>query len=1266
MSEAVTPLNPFPGLRSFESNEDFLFFGREGQAEELLRCLRRFRFVAVVGPSGSGKSSLVKAGLLPALHGGLMSGPGKSWRVTLFRPGDQPTRELATALNRPGVLGQDGLEEGEAVIRGAFLEASLRRSSRGLVEAVARARLPSDENLLVVVDQFEELFRFRQTADRRSCPDESASFVKLLLTAAAAKRPSVYVIITMRSDFLGDCARFRDLPEAINKGQYLIPRMTRDQKRRAVEGPAGVCGTSFAPMLVQHLLNDVGDNPDQLPILQHVLMRIWDKRAGDGGEMPGLSDYEAVGKMETALSRHADEVYRGLPDTRSRGIAEKMFKAITAMGPDMRGMRSPVSLGELLALTDAGESEVVSVIEAFRGAGRSFLAPPAGVLLSEDSVVDISHESLMRIWDRLEKWVAEEAKAARGYVRLAESAVLFQRGEAGLLTDPALQLALDWRERNLPIQAWAMRYHPEFELSIAFLKKSKEARDEGIARREASERRELERARALAEEKEKRLLHQEVAAKRLKGMMAAITVFLMISIFYGVHAYRQLGVVEKARDAAEKARKISRSHELSAFAALELERDPALSFRLAEAALSEWPTRAAVKALLPPLEGSFNFILGGHGDTVCDAVFSPDGKTVATASMDQTARVWDAEEGKLLKALKGEGGGIRAISYSPNGKRILAASVDGSARIWDLGTGASVTLPAGHTEALNDAAFSPDGEFVVTASADGTARIWNARDGSKVRVLEKHSDEVTGVSFSPDGKLLVTASDDDTALIWDLENGRVRHRLGGHSECVKDAGFSPDGRFAVTASEDDTARIWDVGTGESVRVLTGHTDDVLSASFSPDGKQILTSSMDLTARIWDAASGISEPPLRGHRGGVLGAAFSPNGGKLVTASYDHTARVWHIGRPRVLKGHTGPVVGATFSPDGRRVISAGRDGTVRIWDAGRGRAQNTLTLSNADFDTRRSFSADGKRVVTPSEGNTASIWEVDRGERLFLLKGHGGQVTSAEVSPDGKYAVTGSMDGTARIWDVETGGTLHILSGHTWSVMSACFSSDGKRVLTTSMDDTVRIWNAGNGGQMQVFAAGGGLGSVTAACSPGGKLVLTTSLGDTGAGIWDSLTGKKLRELNNHSRSINSAGFSPDGRYVVTASMDGTALIWDAAGNRVRHVLRGHGGSVTRALFSPDSGYVATASEDHTVRIWDAENGEMLHELRGHGAEVTAVSFSPDGDRVVSTSMDGTVRIWVIDSGKILDDINIAGIRGKVRGFTKDELKRYGLIRMSE
>jgi flagellar biosynthesis GTPase FlhF/energy-coupling factor transporter ATP-binding protein EcfA2 len=495
--EAHIHANPFPGLRPFESNENHLFFGRDGQSDELLRRLRERRFVAVVGTSGSGKSSLVRAGLLPSLHGGFMISAGSSWRVTIFRPGGNPIGALATALNSEDSLLPRGTAD--AAIQRSITEATLRRSSSGLADVVKQARIPAHENLLVVVDQFEEVFRYKKTDDAPRPEDDAAAFVKLLLEATRQRDVPVYVIITMRSDFLGDCSQFRDLPEAINEGQYLIPRMTRDQRREAITGPIAVGGATVTPRLVNRLLNDVGDNPDQLPILQHALMRTWQQWArGDHAAPIDTTDYESIGGMREALSRHADKAYDELPTERDRRIAERMFKLLTERGTDNREIRRPTRLKEICAVTEADEGEVAAVIESFRREGRSFLMPPASVPLGADSLIDISHESLIRGWHRLEKWVDDEALSARIYRRLAETAALYRADEAGLWREPDLPIALAWRDASHPNAAWGARYSPDFDEAMEFLEESKRARDDERKDRERQRRKTLRLTQALA------------------------------------------------------------------------------------------------------------------------------------------------------------------------------------------------------------------------------------------------------------------------------------------------------------------------------------------------------------------------------------------------------------------------------------------------------------------------------------------------------------------------------------------------------------------------------------------------------------------------------------------------------------------------------------------------------------------------------------------------------------------------------------------------
>ncbi|MBL8483452.1 MAG: hypothetical protein JNJ60_14740, partial [Rhodocyclaceae bacterium] len=461
---------PYPGLRAFYPDEEYLFFGREAQVDAMVDRLAATHFLAVVGSSGSGKSSLVNCGLRPALYRGLMARAGSQWRIAQFRPGYAPLAALAGALAEPGVL--YGQFDAGPFSLAELVETTLRMSALGLCDARDEAQLPAGCNLLVVVDQFEELFRYRKLGGGRTRSDQSAAedataFVNLLLAAAHEPQSRIYVVLTMRSDFLGDCAQFAGLPEAINRGQYLVPRLTRDELRRAITGPAAVAGGGIAPPLATRLINDSGDNPDQLSILQHALKRTWERwRSVGGAGALELAHYEAIGGMAMALNQHAEETWDELPDDEARRICAKVFKALTDKSTDLRGIRRPTRLSDLCAIAEADQAALQAVLERFREPGRSFLLPPAAVPLGADTVIDISHESLMRVWQRLRAWGEEEYESTRLFLRLADTARLHAEGRASLWRDPDLRLARDWQRQQQPTPAWAAQYATDLQPAL--------------------------------------------------------------------------------------------------------------------------------------------------------------------------------------------------------------------------------------------------------------------------------------------------------------------------------------------------------------------------------------------------------------------------------------------------------------------------------------------------------------------------------------------------------------------------------------------------------------------------------------------------------------------------------------------------------------------------------------------------------------------------------------------------------------------------------
>ena len=461
-----------------------------------------------------------------------MVGAGSSWRVATMRPGEDPIYHLAAALDTRQVLGTEGEL---ASTNRVLLEATLRRGTRGLVEAVRQARIQSEDNLLIVVDQFEELFRYRASRHDAS-KNEAVAFVKLLLEAAKQIECPIYVVLTMRSDFIGDCMDIPGLPEMVNNGQYLVPRMTRDELRSAITGPVAVGGGQIAQRLVTRLLNEFGDESDQLPVLQHALMRTWNNWQQHNAGDPALDfeDYEAIGTFRNALSMHCEEAYQETRAGHAEKVTERMFKALTDTFSDLRGVRRPTTVKELSAVCEVPEMEVIRVIEIFRRAERSFLTPPNRVALNSRSVIDLSHESLMRGWTRLTGWAEEERASAAIYVRLSQDAAWFAEGQGGLWSYPELDLGLRWKQENQPIAAWAERYNSSFLQSMEFLDRSEQERGRVTAERER--------------ERKEKLRYTQLAAGIL-GVLAIVAVVLaLVALKEKRRAESNLQLAKKAVD----------------------------------------------------------------------------------------------------------------------------------------------------------------------------------------------------------------------------------------------------------------------------------------------------------------------------------------------------------------------------------------------------------------------------------------------------------------------------------------------------------------------------------------------------------------------------------------------------------------------------------------------------------------------------------------------------------------------------------------------
>jgi WD40 repeat protein len=1244
---------PYRGLLPFREEDASFFVGREDFTATLIAKVRRSSLVAVVGASGSGKSSVVRAGLVPALR---RDANNHVWDVLTLTPGPTPLHALLAALSPPP-------EEMSRAARLARIEGDvvLLREHGLTIDAFTRdiiSEQPGTDRLLLVVDQWEELYTQAKSMDDRQ------RFLDMILQATADG--SATVVLTLRGDFYGRALEDRVLADRLQNAVVNLGPMRREELKRAVTEPAAQVGLGFEDGLVDRILEDVGSEPGTLPLLEFLLTELWARR--ERGLLTH-SAYAAIGGVRGAIATRAEAELEKLTPEQREALRRVMIRLVTP-GEGQADMRTRAQVPP-----DAAA-------DAIRLFADARLLTTGFDEATGHETLEVSHEALIREWKTYRGWVDADREFLRTVERVKDAMHAWAEEEAdkdSRLLAPGRPLE-EARELLSRPHAMIDDIRPLIEASIAH----DDARLAEEQRRiEAEKQREIEQARKVAAAERGR------RRAAVAGFLAAL-VLAIAAGWFGWSAEQAKDRVQLANDSAQAELRKSQegeSHLLANLSRQTTARGDAIEgMSLALQGLPrdlDRPDRPLVNetvlALVTALQSPYYTakILRGHEAVIKSAAFSPDGRTLVTASMDGTARLWDTATGKETLVLRGHEGIVTSAVYSSDGRIVVTASDDKTARIWDVATGREIAVLRGHKDAVQLAVFSPDGGSVVTTSyndadtlgtVENAARVWDAATGKEVAIMRGHDTVISSAAFSPDGKIVVTASLDRTARLWEAETGREIAILR-HEAPVATTAFSPDGKTVLTAPYDKPAQLWDAATGKEMGVLRGHDGPIHFATFSPDGKMVVTASLDMTGRLWDTATGKSLATLRGHEELINSVAFNPEATIVATASMDETARLWDTGTGReisVLRGHHGGITAASFSPDGKTVATGSGDRTVRLWTASGWQEISTLRghtlpinfvdfspdgkmiatasldgtaglwelVTNKVLDLRGHrtfvfsavFSPDGGTVVTASEDQTARLWDTATGEETVILRGHDQRVGWATFSPDGRIVVTASHDGTGRLWESASGRQTAILRGHKGVVFFADFSPDGRAVVTSSYDKTARLWDAETGKEIAVLE-GHQDRLAGADFSPDGRTVVTAS-NDKTARLWDAETGKEIAVLEGHQDRLTGADFSPDGRTVVTASDDKTARLWDVATGKIIFVLRGHEDRITRTRVSPDGRIVATASADKTVRLWDAATGQEIMTLRGHEANAHAVAFSPDSKTLGTASAGHTARVW--------------------------------------
>lgn len=1085
------PVEPYLGLASFEPHHAEWFFGREELVRDLRARIERTPFLAVFGASGSGKSSLLRAGLVSSVRA------GGGWTIVLLTPGRFPVETF---------------------------EARLAEAGEG----------PPAQRVLVVVDQFEEIFTL--------CADEQerVAFVDRITAAADG---GTRIVLGARADFFARCAQYPRLVAALRDHQVLIGQMDADSLRSVVRQPALRAGMKVEAALVEAIVAESLGEPGALPLVSHALFETWKRRSGTTMTLAG---YRKAGGVHGAIAQTAERVYTSLDDD-TRSFARDVFLRMTALGEGTEDTRRRVTRAELLdeqhhatdLLARLADARLITLGEDTVEVAHEALIrcwPRLTGWLAEDREQLTSHRRLTNAATDWDDHGRDEGLLYRG-VRLGEwderDTARLNRIEREFLTAGRRQAQA---ERNATRRRTRLLLIglTSFAVVLALLA--------GSAVVQAGR---AEQGQQLA------FSRQLVANARAQFQLDPELGLLLSRQAFEVTRTEETEMALRQATFESRVRATLSGHDGKITGVAYSPDGQHLATSGADGKIQVWRRGSALtdpvvlwghtgdvwspvfspdgrQVVAAGTDGTvtvwnwtagarYPVVLRGHGRRVWSAAFSPDGRHVASAGDDGTVRVWPVTGVGEPVVLRGHVGRTLGVVFSHDGQKVFSGGGDGTVRGWDLATRQTTVVLRGHDDSVEALALSPDGRTIATASTDGTVRRWDLTSptGGSV-VLGSHDGTAEGVSFSRDGRRVASTGNDGTVRVWNLDHRSGPLILRGHRGTVNAAAFSPDGRQLASVSEDGTARLWDSAQLGDPEVLRGHEGAVWAAAATPDGRLVASASADGTVRIWQRGSTGEPTVLRGHDGDVLGLSFSADGRYLVSAGDDGTVRVWPVGsahEPVVHRGHDGRVWTAAFSPDGSRLASAGDDGTVRIW-AMDDRTEPVIVHPGEGPVRYVAYSPDGRHVASAGLDGTVRVLDPAHPAAATVLRGHRGLVWSVAFSPDGSRLVSGGNDGTARVWNT-AGGEPVVLTGHQGIVWGAVFSADGRHVVTAGNDTTVRFWKSSETGTPLVLH-GFGASVESARFVADGHFV--SAHDDGTVRIWECLPCRPIDELVEQSR----------------------------------------------------------------------------------------------------------------------------------------------------
>ncbi len=1202
---------PFMGLQYFDVEDAGRFFGRELLVAQLIERLKQSNFLAVVvGASGSGKSSIIRAGLIAALQrgeplaapqGGEVLPPvgSSQWPIHLITPTANPLEALAASLTR----------DVESVTATSTLIDDLRREPRSL-HLYARKLLSQQHasRLLLVVDQFEELFSL--------CRDETERkvFIDNLLTAVDPEtRGPTLVVIALRADFYEYCGQYANLRQALAHHQEYIGPMSRDELRRAIEEPARLGGWEFEAGLVDVILREVGEEPGALPLLSHALLETWRRRRGHTMTLAG---YTASGGVYGAIAKTAETVFQSF-SADEQVLARRIFLRLVELEESIQDTRRRATLAELQPGTQQ-QAAVEAVLNRL---------VEARLVVTGEKTVEIAHEALIREWPTLRRWLDENREWLRLHRQIggdAQTWLILGRDDGALYRGVRLAAA----------DEWAAKHRAELSaLEAEFLDASS-----------ALQQRELEQARSTAAR-----LRRGVVGLTIGLAAAGVAILVAVgALFSAVNASRrnaeladQNSRIAATAQAASTQAVAQADLRATAQAQAEQEAQISLARQLAAQAANDTSTRYDLALLLsleanrlhdsPEVRGSLfsglmqnpNLVefINGHSGSVNALAISPDGSRLASGGDDMHIILWDyASRQPLGEPLSGHTAKLLSLAFSPDGKTLASASADGSVRLWEVQSGRPLGEPLlAHKDAVNSVVFSPDGKLLASAGTDGSVILWDMETRREItRARSEENAKVYHVNFSPDGSLLAFCSADQLIYLWDIAKRQPFHApLRGHADRVYRAIFSPDGSALVSGGDDNRVFFWDVESGEQMGAPLKLPGQVGSLVFSPDGKTLAVGSGS-GIYLWDYATrrALGQPML-GQIDPVIDMVFSLDGAVLIANTY--RALIVRRLEPQlrlgqVLAGHSADARVVAYAPDGSVLASGGYDSQIILWEP---RSHNILARLENGGQPVFSLAFDpyaGSLFATRYQDIVQ--WDLAFFEPFEeAFSAHSDWARALALSPDGSLLVSVGYDGGLNFWDLRSHTLLHSASvGSDRQLYAVAFSPDGRLVAAGGDDQRITLWDA-------------------ATFQPVGEPLIA------------------------HSDLLLSLAFSPDGRYLASGGADKKIFLWDMQTRQMSgEALIGQNNWVYGLAFSPDGRLLASGGGDNKIILWDVAARQMLGQpLNGHSDRVWSVTFSPDGKTLVSAGGDHQVILWNID----VQDWRQAACRIVRRSLTPQEWALY-------